>query len=142
MALSDALQTAVAAALLAAPAVTTRVAATADGPAVFAPHQALDPDAWDRVTLEVPQVLGADLQCGRGRSECFATVHSWSSGPEASLRAGALADAVREALDAALTVVGHRVVTHRFESSRPVGDPNPDVEHVVSVFRYLIHPTG
>lgn len=141
MSLSNALQTAVAAALLADATVTGLVADSAAGRAVFAPHQPF-PDVWPRVTLEVPQVLGAQIQCGPGRRECFVTAHSWASGPAATLEAGALADAVAAVLDAPLSVAGHRVSTHRFVSSRPVGDPNPDVEHVVSVFRYLIQPTG
>jgi hypothetical protein len=137
---TEAMQVAAAAALLASAGVTAIVAETPDGPAVFAPRQPFA-DVFPRITLETPQVLGRPTSCG-DLSEVFVTIHSWARGPDATLVAGRLAGAGREALDADIGPEGHRISTQTFEHARPVGDPDPSVEHVVSVFRYLTHPTA
>lgn len=135
---TEALQIAGAAALLAEADVTTIVKGTPSGPAVFAPGQPFD-DVFPRATLEIPQVLDHSNSCAIG-SQCFLTVHSWAQGPDATLVAGRLAGAVRKALNKVLTIEGHVCVTGVFESSRPAGDPDPTVQHLVSVFRYLTRP--
>lgn len=134
------LQEAVAARLLADATVVGLVADTPDGPAVFAPRQPYS-DSFPRVTLQLPQVLRFGGTACTGR-ECFVTVHSWARGPEATLVAADLADAVHEALMVDLTIPGHAVGAHRFEGTTPVGDPDPTIDHFVSVFRYLATPAA
>jgi len=129
-----ALQVAVAAALLA-----HAEAAALVGTAVYSRHQAFA-DVFPRFSLEPPQVLPAD-GCN-DESEAYLTVHSWARGPDATLVASQMAGAARAALDAPLSLDGHRISSHRFDGSRAVGDPDPNVEHVVSVFRYSTQPTG
>jgi uncharacterized protein DUF3168 len=135
---TEALQVAVAAALLGAAPVTSIVAGTALGPAVFAEHQAFPIDAFPRLTVEPPQLLDRDNSCADGWL-AYVTIHSWARGPAASLEAGRLAGAVRAPLKGALVLAGGFAVTaFGFESSRPVGDPDALVEHIVSVFRYVV----
>lgn len=142
MSMRPALQTAVVAALLADATVAALVAATRHGKAVFAPHQDFDREAWPRLTIETPQRIGGAIQCSPERSECFVTLHAWARGPQASLTAGAVADAAITALSTPLTVQGFLVTGQTHQSSRPVGDPDASVAHVVSVFRFILQPTG
>jgi hypothetical protein len=134
-------QIAVAAALLAASAVIQVAAATDDGPAVFAEHQDFDFNAFPRVTIEPPQMNDLTNGCSRGW-EAIVTTHSWARGSEASLEAGRLAGAVEDALHARLALPGFKVITFSFQGSRPVGDPDPAVEHIVSAFRYIVRPAA
>lgn len=133
-------QEAVAARLLATGGVTGIVAATGDGPAVFAAGQPFD-DVYPRVTLEAPQWIPNVGTCGR-TGDLIVTLHSWASGPDCTLVAGDLANAVELALEDVLALAGWRVSTWRFEGSRPVGDPSPGVEHFVSTLRLSVQRTG
>lgn len=133
-------QIAVAARLLDTPAVTTIVAASADGPAVFAAGQAYA-DVYPRLVLEAPQWIAGGGSCGR-TGALFVTLHSWANGPDCTLVAGDLADAAELALAAPLIIAGWRVSSWWFEGSRPVGDPAPGVEHFVSTLRYSVQRTG
>lgn len=133
-------QEAVAARLLAAEIVTAIVADTADGPAVFAGGQDFD-DVYPRVTLDAPQWVRNPGSGGRS-GDLFVTLHSWAQGPDCTLVAGDLADALELALAAPLALIGWRVSSYRFEGSRPVGDPSPGVEHFVSTLRYSVQRTG
>jgi hypothetical protein len=133
-------QEAVAARLLATDAVTAIVADTPNGPAVFAAGQDFD-DVYPRVTLEAPQWVRNAGTCGR-TGDLFFTLHSWATGPDCTLVAGDLADALEGALEAVLAIAGWRVSSFRFEGSRPVGDPSPGVEHFVSTIRYSVQRTG
>jgi hypothetical protein len=127
------LQVAVAAALLAAPEVAAIV-----GEAVYAPHQDFD-DVYPRVTLDAPQRLPSAERSPEG-SELFVTIHAWAQGPEASLTCGDLADAVCEVLDGYLPVPGFATTGCGFQSAAVVGDPNPAIEHIVSVYRFVLRP--
>lgn len=133
-------QEAAAAALLASPGVTAIVRDTPSGPAVFAPRQTFD-DLFPRVTLDTPQRVPLQTGCGV-LAEMIVTVHSWAQGPDCTLVAGELADAVTDALDQALAIAGHRVAAWSVLGSQPVGDPRADVEHVVSNLRYSVQPAG
>lgn len=136
----EALQIAVVARLLAATGVTSIVADTDEGRAVFAGDN-FD-DVYPRVTIETPQVLPRPAGCVNG-SECFVTLHSWAKGDDNTLIAGRLAGAIRTSLeDASLTLSGHQAVRSYFESSRPVGDPAEGIAHVVSVFRVTTTPAA
>lgn len=140
MSVIRATQEAVAATLLADPAVLALVAKTDLGPAVFAPGAAF-PDAYPRITLEAPQRIPRASACGRS-AEMAVTIHCWADGAAATLTAGALADAAGEALDRALSINGWRVSSWSFEDSRPVGDPSEGVEHFVVRHRYSVQQTA
>lgn len=133
-------QEAVAARLLATAGVSAIVADTPSGRAVFAAGQDFD-DVYPRVTLEAPQWVRNAGTCGRS-GDLFVTLHSWAQGPDCTLVAGDLADAVELALTDALTLTGWRVSSYRFEGSRPVGDPSPGIEHFVSTLRYSVQRTA
>lgn len=124
------------AALLSSAGVTDLVADTIDGPAVFVPGGPFS-DSYPRLTLEVPQRLDRSTSCSVA-ADMIVTVHSWARGPDATLVAGDLADAVVEALSGPITITGHRVSSWSFEGTRPAGDPQADVEHLVSTFRYSV----
>jgi hypothetical protein len=134
-------QESVAAALVADAGVVAIAAATPDGPAVFAPNQTFA-DRYPRITLDAPQRVGRAHGCSPGASDVFVTLHSWARGPAATLQAGRLADAAIAALSQDLVIAGHRVSSWAFESTRSAGDPEPDVEHLVSTLRYSVQPTG
>ncbi|WP_299009932.1 DUF3168 domain-containing protein [uncultured Caulobacter sp.] len=132
------LQIAVVEALLVDDEVGNLVAATESGPAVFARGQAFD-DVYPRITLAPPQ----RLQGGpRGSAEMVVTLDSWAQGPEAPLIAAEVADAVVEVLETVGDLEGWRISSRSFVSSNPVGDPNPDVEHVVTTYRFTVHRNG
>lgn len=139
-AIIPATQKAAAAALLAHAGVLAIVAVGADGPAVFAPGQAFD-DVYPRVTLEPPQRLDRSTSCSKA-SDMIVTAHSWAQGPDCTLVAGELADAVEDALSGALAIEGHRVSSQAFEATRSAGDPRDDVAHLVTTFRYSTQPAG
>lgn len=141
MSLTPDTQRAVAAALVDDADVVAIAAAVAGGPAVFAPGGAFA-NVYPRITLQVPQRIDRSTACGPGAADMIVTVHSWAKGPDCTLVAGALADAAVAALSHRLAIAGHRVSSWMFEGSRPVGDPQPDIEHIVSTFRYSAQPTG
>lgn len=138
-ALAETLQLTATERLLGDAGVAAIAAESAGGPAVFAERQAY-PDVFPRITVEAVQVVPRATSCGRPAA-AYLTLHSWAIGPDATLVAGRLADAAEAALRAPLTLDGHRVSTHAFEGARPVGDPDPAVEHVVSTFRFNTTPT-
>lgn len=132
------LQKAAVAALIADAAYCGLVAQTEAGAAVFANGQAFE-DAWPRTTLGPPQRLqGAP----KGSAELVLTLHHWAKGPEATLSAGEIADASVVVLDGLVGLEGWRISSRSFVSSVPVGDPNPDVEHVVTTYRFTVHRNG
>lgn len=148
MGVIEAVQVGVAAALLADPDCSAAVANTSVGPAVFASRQPF-PDAYPRYGVGVPQV-GPANGCQDGW-EAIVTVDCYAQGPEATLTAGRLADLAIACLDCRIDLEGFRVRSGRtkgdltasganFQTARPVGDPDPTIEHVAVVFRYLISP--
>lgn len=128
------------AALLADATVLGLVADTVDGPAVFAPGGPFS-DAYPRLSLEAPQRIDKSTSCSVA-ADMIVTVHSWAKGPGATLVAGDLADAAIAALSFPLTIAGHRVSSWSFEGTRPAGDPQADVEHLVSTFRYSVQASA
>ena len=133
-------QVSVAAALLADGAVTAIVAASVDGPAVFAFGQDYD-DVYPRAVIEAPQWINRGGQCGRA-GDLFVTVHEWAQGSDCTLTCGDLADAVDLALSAPLTLAGWRVSSWESFGSQSVGDPTAGIEHRVSTFRYSVQATA
>lgn len=133
-------QEALAARLLANAGVIGIVAATPNGPAVFAAGQPFD-DVYPRITLEAPQWIPGVGTCGR-TGDLIATLRSWAYGPDCTLVAGDLAHALELATEEPLALVGWRVSTFFFEGSRPVGDPSPGVEQFVSTLRLSVQRTG
>lgn len=128
------LQKAVVARLLADAGVIATHASAATGPAVFARGQPFD-QVFPRSVIEPPQSVPVR---GVETDVLFVTFHSFASGADATLVAAAAANAVREALDAPLSLAAFTVATQTFEASTPVGDPDDTVEHVVSTFRFVI----
>ena len=133
------LQLAVAATLLADATTVSLVAPGAAGPAIFAPHQAFD-KVFPRITLETPQVLPNVSLCVDG-SKCHVSVHLWGQGATASLDVLKLEDAVRAALNVALAPTGFLVTSFGYGGSHHAGDPDPMIEHRVSMFHYNLQPT-
>lgn len=131
------LQKAGSAALLAAAGVVAIVAVTSDGPAVFAGGQDFD-DIYPRVTFGAPQRIPIPTSCGVS-ADLIWTLHSWARGPDCTLVAGELADAVIAALRARLVLPGWRISSFALTASRPVGDPDPTTEHVVTEMRFTVH---
>lgn len=137
-----AMQKAVAAALLADAPFVALHAVTRDGPAIFARRQRFEA-VTPRTTFGPPEVLPRGGDCNPG-AEVIVTLHHWAAGDEATRIAGEMADAAIAVLDggpAPLACEGHRVLSvHTFVSSRPLGDPDPQIEHIASVFRFLTEP--
>ena len=132
------LQTAAVAAALQDSALVAAVASTANGPAVFARGQAF-PDVFPRVTLGAPQRLDRSTSCGVA-GDFILTLHSWARGPDCTLVAAELADAVIAALLGSVLVLnGWRVTGRALTASRPVGDPDPATEHFVTDIRFTLH---
>jgi hypothetical protein len=133
-------QKAVAAVLLADAGVTAIAATTPDGKAVFARGQRFE-DRYPRVTLRPPQRIDQTTGCGDS-ADMIVTLDVWAKGPDASLVAGELADAVIEALKAPLAMTGWKVSSRSLLASRPVGDPDPTIEHFVVEHRFTVHRTA
>jgi hypothetical protein len=138
--ISEAMQVAAVARLLADETVSGLLATSVDGKAVFAPGQPFA-DVFPRITIEKPQKLRRRLGCGRKGWEIVLTLHHWARGPEASLVCGRLADAAEDVLDLNINPDGFAIQSERdhWESTREVGDPDPTVQHLVSTFRYLVN---
>jgi len=134
MSLTPDIQTAAVARLLADEATVALLADTPHGPAVFAEGQPFD-DSWPRVTIRTPQTRRRTTPCGDSAT-VWLTLDVWAQGPDCTLKAGAVADAVATALDVPLTLTGWSVSSHEIITQRPVGDPSPGIEHVVVELRY------
>lgn len=131
------LQTSASAALLAYAGVLAIVGQSSEfGPAVFAPGQPYDA-VYPRITIHPPQRINRASSCGVA-ADLILTLHSWAEGPDCTLRAGALADAAIEALRPRLVLSGWRIISFGLEASRPVGDPEPSIEHFVTDFRFSV----
>lgn len=130
------LQKAAVAALLSDAGVLSIVATTSDGPAVFATGTFVD--AYPRVTIQAPQRIPIRSSCGVA-ADMILTLHSWANGPDSSLVAGELADAVLAAFAAPLLLDGWRISSFGPQGSRSVGDPEPSIEHFVTDLRFTVH---
>lgn len=90
------------------------------------------------------QVIGDDIECGPA-SEVAVTVHVYAreGTPAASrLKAKAVAGAVRKALTAQLTLVGHVMIDWTFESTRHLTDPDGLTAHSVLNLSYETAPSA
>lgn len=90
------------------------------------------------------QVIGDDAACVGG-SEIVSTIHVKArEGTLAAslLKAKTLAGAVRAALDAQMTLTGHRMVDWQFETTRHLTDPDLLTAHSVVTVNYYTEPTA
>ncbi|PLR28148.1 hypothetical protein SGCZBJ_03835 [Caulobacter zeae] len=134
------IQIAADAALVASADVLAIVFATADGPAIYARGQDFDA-VYPRITFGAPERVPRGRGCGVS-ADIILTVHCWAQGPDCTLKAGALADAVIKELVRPLPLNGWRVSSWEEVRSRPVGDPDPTVEHFVTEIRWTVHGAG
>lgn len=148
----EAIQVAVAAALLAEPSFSRLLAQTSLGPALFDPMQGDSlPDAYPRVELGEDQVLGDTTSCSDG-SEVFVTLHIWATGPNGRLVAKRIAGAARSVLAPApdqywnyvspsLQVGGHEITAHEWIDTKAMTDPDGLTAHVVATVHYFTNPS-
>lgn len=135
------LQRAYAAALLADAATLALVAKSKNGPAMFAVGQDFA-NVFNRLTWTAPQRIDVPNSCGTA-ADMLVTLHCWARGADCTLKAAAMADAAIDALLAApLILTGWRVSSRALLTSRPVGDPEPTIEHFVSELRFTVHRNG
>lgn len=90
------------------------------------------------------QIIGDDAECVAG-SEIGSTVHVYvreATLDASSLKAKALAGAVRAALDAELSLVGHRMVDWSFETTRHMADADLLTAHSVVSLNYYTEPSA
>lgn len=90
------------------------------------------------------QVIGDDGPCVAG-SEIASTIHVKAREETLAaslLKAKALAGAVRTALDAELTLAGHRMVDWRFETTRHMTDSDGLTAHSVVTVTYYTEPAA
>jgi hypothetical protein len=92
------------------------------------------------VTIGDDQVID-DRAEGLDASEVFTRTHVWSK-DVGVVEAKRLAALVANALDAELTIEGHRVVEHAVESIQPGAASDPLISHRIVEHRYLTEPTS
>ena len=136
---SYAMQVAVVAALLECSGVTTLLAATCDGPAVFdALTRAMD--VYPRAEIQHVQAVPPPKTTA-GSTNVFVTLDLWADGPGGRLQLQAVSDAIGACFGAALPApAGYRVVTSQFESVQHLTDPDGITAHSVLTWRFGVSP--
>lgn len=97
-----------------------------------------DEVAFPYVRIGEHQEVDDSTTADRG-FEVYSTVHTWSRA-SGRVEVKALNAAVRDALDAPLTLTGFRLVSRDFVDARVMDDPDGLTKHGVVTLRYLIRP--
>lgn len=138
-----ALEAGVYAALTAAPAM---IAAFGGAPRIF-DDVPVDPATGTVATALFPYcTIGDDQLVGQTNqntdvTEAFVKVETWSRGPSFA-EAKAIAAAVRAALDAAIPLAGHDVVTHVFHGAQMRREPDGLTRRVITTIRFQTVPSA
>lgn len=133
---SEALQIALAAALLAASPVTTLLG----GAYVYDPLSVPNVDRFPYIEIGEGQDIGDDDSCG-SRTQSFVDLHVWARGPDGRLVAKRIANAVREALQTDLVLTGHVLISQVYETTRHLTDPDGLTAHAVITFMFRTRPS-
>lgn len=90
------------------------------------------------------EIIGDDTECAPGAEVALTLdVYARQNTYAASVaKAEAIADAVRKAMTARLTLVGHQIDDWIFDADRPLSDPDLLTEHRVVQLTYMTSATA
>lgn len=142
---SEAIQNAIEAALRGSAAVKVAMGlASARVYTLIAPVDATGNALFPHIIIGEDQIIGDDIECGEA-SDVAVTVHVYARAatPAATrLQAKAIAGAVRAALAAKLTLVGHEMIDWTYETTRHLTDPDGLTAHSVVSLEYQTAPAA